>query len=127
MEDNSNDVFLIDLALKRADIQNKLTVINNGEEAVNYLLKLEAEKWKLPDLILLDVNLPRINGLEVLREIKSFEFSTRIPITILTSSDVIFDFETFDKNGGNVLCIKKPNNISDFKEVICFIKNSFCL
>ena len=124
IEDNDDDIFLINLALKKADIQSKLTVIHNGEDAVNHLLKLEKIKEKLPALILLDVNLPKINGLEVLSVIESLEFISQIPVVVLTSSDIAFDLN-FSKNKTSGLYVKKPNNINGFIDVMAFIKEQF--
>ena len=125
IEDNDDDIFLINRALKKADIQSRLTVINNGEEAVNHLLKLEKIKEKLPALILLDVNLPKINGLEVLSVIESSEFISQMPVVVLTSSDIAFDLN-FSKNKISGLYVKKPNNINGFIDVMAFIKEQLC-
>lgn len=126
IEDNDDDIFLINLALKKADIQSKLTVIHNGEDAVNCLLKLESAKNKAPDLILLDINLPKINGMDVLKIIKSSEFISQISVVVLTSSDIASDLN-FSNRMTPGLYVKKPNNIIGFMEALIFIKDYFYL
>jgi CheY-like chemotaxis protein len=122
IEDNPDDVFLIELAIKKANIKSCTSVFNNGEEAISYLAKLIDEKVKLPDLILLDINLPKITGLEVLKKIKSNKSLKSIPTIIFTSSDSPSDMNYSYKNGAD-LYVRKPNNINDFKEVMEYIKN----
>ena len=119
IEDNPDDVFLIELAIKKANIKSCISVFNNGEEAISYLTKLIDEKAKLPDLILLDINLPKITGLEVLKKIK---FIKSIFTVVFTSSDSTSDMNSCYSNGAD-LYIKKPNDINSFKEVMIYIKN----
>ena len=120
VEDNQDDVFLINLAIKKANINSKVFVINNGEEAMNHLTKLINEKAKLPDLILLDINLPKITGLEVLKRIKSNKFIKSIFTVVFTSSDSPFDMNYCYQNGADFY-IKKPNNISELKNIISLV------
>ena len=122
VEDNQNDVFLIKLGIKKANIKSYISVFNNGEEAISYLTKLIDENAKLPDLILLDINLPKITGLEVLQKIKSNKSLKSIFTVIFTSSDSVLDMNFCYSNGAN-LYIKKPNDINSFKEVMIYIRN----
>ena len=124
IEDNPDDVFLIDLAIKKANIKSSISVINNGKEAISYLNKLIDEKTKLPDLVLLDINLPKITGLEVLKKIKSSQSIKSIFTVVFTSSDSVSDMNSCYNNGAS-LYIKKPNDINSFKEAIIRIKNHF--
>ena len=127
IEDNVDDVFLIKLAIKKANINSKISVVNNGEEGIGHLNKLINEKEKLPDLVLLDINLPKITGLEVLQKIKSSEFIKSIPIVVFTSSDSPSDMNYSYKNGAD-LYLKKPNHIRDFKEIMkCICEYCFML
>ena len=122
IEDNPDDVFLIELAIKKANINSSISVVNNGEDAISFLNKLIKVKEKLPDLILLDINLPKIKGLEVLQNIKSNKFIKLIPAVVFTSSDSSSDMNYCYQNGVD-LYIRKPNNIRDFKEIMLYIKN----
>ena len=84
VEDSPADVRLTQEALKDINIQYNLTVVNDGEDAMTYLNK--QKKIKLPDVILLDLNLPRKNGHEVMEEIKNDEIFEQIPVVVLTVS-----------------------------------------
>ena len=120
IEDNSDDVFLIELAIKKANIKSNISVVNNGEEGVSYLMKLVNEKEKLPNLILLDINLPKVTGLEVLKKIKSNKSIKAVPTVVFTSSDSSSDMNYCYQNGANFY-IRKPNNINDFKKIMAHI------
>lgn len=118
IEDNPGDVRLTKEVLKDARVFINLNVVFDGEEALKYLYKQgkysEAAK---PDLILLDLNLPRKNGREVLVEIKSNPTLKMIPVIILTTSqaeaDILRSYEL------NVNCyITKPVQLNDFINVV---------
>ena len=83
VEDSPTDAMLLEEAFKDAKIANKLHHVISGEEALSYL---RGAKGKLPDLIMLDLNLPGINGQEVLKEIKTHERLKSIPVVVLTTS-----------------------------------------
>jgi PAS domain S-box-containing protein len=87
VEDTPSDVRLTQEALKRSDLKYTLTVVNDGVEAIDYLNEVKRSQSKrLPDLILLDLNMPRKNGHEVLEEIKSDAHLKGIPVVLLTVS-----------------------------------------
>ncbi len=114
VEDNRGDVILTRRALKESKIINHLVVANNGEQALAMLLQ-EGEyiNTELPDLILLDLNLPKMKGHELLKIIKNTPELKRIPVLILSSSkaeqDVIKSYELH----GNAY-IPKPINLENF-------------
>src|SRR5207245_10239331 len=89
VEDNSTDEELTLLALKKANIANRVVVARDGAEALDYLLGKGAyadrDVKDLPQIILLDLNLPKIGGLEVLRAIRANELTKVLPVVILTS------------------------------------------
>ncbi len=124
IEDNVDDVFLIELAIKKANINSNISVVSNGEEGISYLTKLTNEKRKLPNLILLDINLPKITGLEVLKKIKSSELIKSIPVVVFTSSDSPSDMNYCHQNGADFY-IRKPNNINGFKEIMKCINENY--
>ena len=87
VEDNPGDVRLTMEALKEAKVINNLTVLKDGEEALSYLRRQGSyAQAKRPHLILLDLNLPRKDGREVLAQIKADEALKRIPVVVLTTS-----------------------------------------
>ena len=122
IEDNPDDIFLIKLAIKKANINSNISVVNNGEEGISCLTKLINEREKLPDLILLDINLPKITGLEVLQKIKSSKFIKSIPVVVFTSSDSPSDMNYCYQNGADFY-IRKPNDINSFKESMIYIRD----
>ncbi len=90
VEDNPNDKELTLRALSKHNLINKLHVVNDGEEALEYIFATGAYAKRdigdKPDVVLLDLKLPKVDGLEVLREVKSDERTKEIPIVVLTSS-----------------------------------------
>ena len=126
IEDNQDDVFLTELAIKECNINSEFSVVNNGEAAIELLENFVHKNENLPDLIFLDINLPRINGLEVLKNIKSRDITESIPTVVFTSSDLQTDMKCSYENGAD-LFIKKPNDINSYKEVIEIIKNRYLM
>src|SRR5581483_3141548 len=88
VDDNEPDIDLFKLAMKKANVPLECTVIRDGEELIKYLKKASPfEKATIPDLILLDINMPRMNGIEALKLIKNDQSLKIIPIVMLTVSD----------------------------------------
>ena len=99
-EDNPGDVYIINSVLAHSPANYNLDYVSNGEAALDYLYqKGEYQNGVRPDLILLDLNLPQIHGLEILQEIKTVSQFKTIPVIILTSSkseqDVIKSYERY--------------------------------
>lgn len=117
-EDNEGDVLLAKIALKEAKIQNTLSIAKDGEEALDYLYKRNGfESAKVPDLIFLDLNMPKKGGREVLDEIKSNETLKHIPVVILTSSQAEQDLvKTYDLNSSSYVI--KPVNLEKFIGIV---------
>jgi chemotaxis family two-component system response regulator Rcp1 len=123
VEDNLGDVRLTKEALKDSKILNILNVVRNGEQALDYLRKSnEYTDAVRPDLILLDLNLPKKNGQEVLAEIKTDPDLKRIPVVILTTSKAERDILQSYNLHANCYIIK-PVNFEDFTTVIRSIEN----
>ncbi len=118
IEDNMGDVILTKRAFREAKISNDLKVATNGEEALN-MLRREGPyaTMETPDLILLDLNLPRMHGQEVLSFIKETEYLKHIPVVVLSSSraeqDVVRSYN-LHANG----YVVKPVNLEKFKDVV---------
>lgn len=123
VEDSEGDIRLIREALKEGRIRNTLNVVRDGVEAMDYLLlKGKYENAERPDLILLDLNLPKKDGREVLGELKSNEFLKRIPVVILTTSSAETDIiKTYNLHAN--CYIVKPMNLDQFIGVVKSIES----
>ncbi|HOS04716.1 MAG TPA: response regulator [Syntrophorhabdaceae bacterium] len=121
VEDNPDDVELTLHALKKNKITNKIVVAEDGKEALDYLfgegMYAERDISKTPVLILLDLNLPKIDGIEVLKRIKSDERTCLLPTVILTSSNEEKDLVNGYRFGANSY-IRKPVDFNQFAEAI---------
>jgi len=120
VEDNPDDVELTTLAFKKNNFANDIVVVEDGQEAIDFLLgdsPKGVEKRGYPELILLDLKLPKIDGHEVLKQIKGQEQTRRIPVVILTSSQEEEDIIKGYDLGANSY-VRKPVNYQDFVEVV---------
>lgn len=123
VEDNPTDVLLAEEALERAKVSNKLHVVCDGVEAMAFLRR-EAPYTDVPrpDIILLDLNMPRKNGMEVLAEIKADENLKTIPVVVLTTSKAEEDI--LKAYGSYANCyVVKPVTFDQFAEVIKSIEH----
>jgi len=118
VEDNKADVRLIQEALKTSSLPHQVITVRDGVEAMNYLHQAgEYANAPRPDLILLDLNLPKKGGIEVLAEIKSDPQLKRIPVVILTTSKNQDDiFHSYDLNAN--CYITKSRNLSELFQII---------
>jgi CheY-like chemotaxis protein len=117
VEDNPADVRLTVEALKDAKVHNRLHVARDGVEAMAFLRHDEVESRRRPDLILLDLNLPRKDGREVLQEIKQDPVLKHIPVVVLTTSQAEQDIVRGYRLGANAF-ITKPVDIEQFFDVV---------
>lgn len=117
-EDNPGDVKLTQKALDRGQVLNNLHVVGDGKEAVEFLHQTgEYEDSPRPDLILLDLNMPRMSGEDVLEEIKSDEALRRIPVVVLTSSEAEEDIvQSYDLHANAYLT--KPVDFDGFLDIV---------
>jgi len=123
VEDNPGDVRLTQEALKENKIRNNLHVAKDGIEAMEFLRKMNGHvDAPRPDLILLDLNLPKKDGREVLTEIKTDEELRAIPVVILTTSDAEDDVAKAYQMYANCY-IRKPIDLNRFIEVVKIIEN----
>lgn len=112
VEDDPDHELLTIRALKKSNIANEVRVARDGEEAIDALFGTDAVR---PQLILLDLKLPKIEGLEVLRRIRDSDATRMLPVVVLTSSDEERDVVRSYKLGVNSY-IRKPVNFNDFAE-----------
>ncbi|MFA7256765.1 MAG: response regulator [Kiritimatiellales bacterium] len=123
VEDNPGDVRLTQEALKENKIRNCLHVAKDGIEAMKFLRKMNGHGGApRPDLILLDLNLPKKDGREVLTEIKTDETLRSIPVVILTTSDAEDDVAKAYQQYANCY-VRKPIDLNRFIEVVKIIQN----
>ena len=123
VEDNPGDARLTLEAFKEAKVINNLTVVNDGAEALAYLRRQGAyADAVVPDLVLLDLNLPKIDGRQVLAEIKADEALKRIPVVVLTTSASQDDISR--AYGSHANCyITKPVDLDQFLRVVQSIES----
>ena len=117
IEDNPGDVFLIQEALREHGLMPQLSVIEDGEEAISFARRAgQYARAVRPDLILLDLNLPKCNGREVLQSIQENPELTQVPLVIFTSSDSPQD--RLAAAEPNVSCyIRKPSSLEEFMKI----------
>jgi len=125
VEDNPMDLDLTLRAFNKKKFSNHVHVARDGEEALAFIPRWEAGE-PLPAVILLDINLPKVNGLEVLRQLKTHERFRRIPVVVLTSSKEDKDLKTAYDLGVNSY-IEKPVSFSKFMEVAEQIELYWCV
>jgi two-component system, chemotaxis family, response regulator Rcp1 len=123
VEDNPADVRLTREAMKEAKVRNELHVAQDGEDALAFLHKQgKHADAKRPDVILLDLNLPRKSGLEVLKEIKEDDELKRIPVVVITSSKAEQDIvRTYNLHAN--CYVTKPVDLNQFLEVVKSIED----
>lgn len=121
VEDNLQDELLILRALNKAHVANRIDVVRDGQQAVDYLFNqgefAQAEGRELPVAVLLDIGLPRLSGLEVLKILRADQRTKLLPVVILTSSDEERDRLRSYENGANSF-VRKPLDFAEFAETV---------
>ena len=121
VEDNPDDELLTRRALKKSNVCNEVVVVRDGAEALDYLFATGMYEGRssvaMPQVILLDLNLPKVDGLEVLRRIRSDERTRRLPTVILTSSENQEDLVEGYGLGANSY-VRKPLDLAQFRAAV---------
>lgn len=121
VEDNPDDIDLTLFALTQSNIMNEVVVARDGVEALDYLFgrgrDVQRDLRQMPQVILLDLKLPRLDGLEVLRQIRADPRTRRLPVIILTSSNEEQDLVASYNLGANSY-IRKPVDFGQFVEAV---------
>lgn len=121
VEDNPDDEMLTLRALKKNNIMNEVIVARDGAEALDYVFATGAHAGRdssvLPQIVLLDLNLPRVGGLEVLRRIRGSEATRFLPVVVLTSSKEDEDLISSYSLGANSY-VRKPVDFVQFSEAV---------
>jgi chemotaxis family two-component system response regulator Rcp1 len=122
IEDSPSDVRLVREALKENSMPVQVTVARDGVEAMDYLHQVERGAISRPDLVLLDLNLPRKNGREVLAEVKGSPALRQIPVLVMTSSRSDEDVQQAYQLNANCY-ITKPADLLDYVKVLRSIED----
>jgi hypothetical protein len=121
VEDNLQDEILTLRALRRANLINQIDVVRDGQQALDYLFRqgefADREGPDLPTVVLLDIGLPRLSGLEVLERLRADTRTALLPVVILTSSDEDRDRLKSYEVGANSF-VRKPVDFSEFAETV---------
>jgi CheY-like chemotaxis protein len=121
VEDNPQDEMLILRVLRKNNLANEVAVVRDGQQAVDYLFRegefADRDGPELPTVILLDIGLPRLSGLEVLERLRADSRTQLLPVVILTSSDEERDRLQSYQNGANSF-VRKPLDFGEFAETV---------
>jgi two-component system, response regulator len=120
VEDNPDDELLTVRSLRRSKIANEIVVAHNGEEALQYLFAPEPETGQLrelPCVVVLDLKLPKVDGLEVLAQVRAAERTRSLPVVVLTSSSEERDISASYSSGANSY-VRKPVDFDQFSEAV---------
>jgi DNA-binding response OmpR family regulator len=121
VEDNLQDEMLTLRALRKANLSNKIDVARDGQQALDYLFRegefAGREDSGLPTVVILDIGLPRLSGLEVLKRLRADTRTALLPVVILTSSDEERDRLISYENGANSF-VRKPVDFAEFADTV---------
>ena len=117
VEDNRDDVVFIEEALSESGFDVRLNVVRDGDEAVGYLDKISSGEKGIPDLVFLDLNLPRRSGLEFLGDMRGRERFRLVPVVVLTTSKAEDDIRKSYENYANSYIVK-PIDLNEFIRLI---------
>ncbi len=123
VEDSAADVYLIREALQNENLDLDLHVIQDGEEAAKFLAAVENSSQQWPDLVLLDLNMPRCEGREVLQRIKRTPGGSSIPVIVITSSNSPADREDVFKLGASSY-FRKPSDLNEFMKIGAVVRQT---
>lgn len=121
VEDNPQDEILILRALRKINLANQVDVVRDGQQALDYLFAegefSQRSGQVLPTVVLLDISLPRLSGLQVLERVRGDERTRLLPVVILTSSDEFTDRLSSYRKGANSF-VRKPLDFTQFAETV---------
>ena len=116
-EDNAGDILLVQKALQKHHIRHRLHVIRDGEEALAYVARIGEEGGEpVPDLVLLDLNLPKADGQEILTAVRGHEGCARVPVIVVSSSAALRDQARMAHLGINRY-FRKPLDFDEFMQI----------
>lgn len=113
VEDHAPDVYLVQRALRANQVEFEMTRFEDGQQALEAIWKQEPPPFEIPDLVILDLNVPKIDGMEILRAIRKDPAMAKVPIAILTSSGALQDKVDAMASGADRF-ITKPVDLKSF-------------
>ena len=121
-EDNFGDVLLVEQALTEHQIDHELHVVKDGDEALHFLERMgEAGEPPCPDVLLLDLNLPKVDGPQVLQEFRKHPACAQTPVIVVTSSDAPKDRKRVEALGATAY-FRKPSELTEFMRLGAVVK-----
>jgi CheY-like chemotaxis protein len=125
VEDNPHDVTLVRMALKEAELDVDLSVVADGEQALSFIESLDRDSSQpVIDLLLLDLNLPKRDGEEILKRLRSTERIAQTPVIVMTGSHDPRDYESAQKNAA-VHYFRKPSNVTEYMRLGALVRDLF--
>lgn len=122
-EDSAADVGIVRIALRDQDLDHVLHVARDGEEAISFIQKADNDrKAPGPDLLLLDMHLPKYNGEDILKCLRSTEFYAQIPVVVMTSSDAPADHDRAQKHAA-MFYFRKPSRLDEFIQLGIIVRD----
>lgn len=122
IEDNEADAFLVQQALKQHDVRANLRVLQDGGQASDFFDAVQNGMMTCPDLVILDLNLPKLSGHEVLQKMRNGNTCREVPVVVLSSSAVFADTKESKRLG--VAChIQKPSDFEEFMKIGAVLKS----
>lgn len=122
VEDNPTDVFVIKEAIERCELDLNLQIASDGQDALHYLQTLEKTEGSVcPALVLLDLNIPKLGGIEILRRLRNGSCCNRTPVIVVTSSTAEADRIAVQRLGAEAY-FRKPTSLSAYMELTKLIK-----
>lgn len=119
-EDNKPDVYLVRKSFEQHGVAHELRVVKDGEEAVRFIAGLEPEQPR-PCLVILDLNLPKITGIEILERLRAHPECGRVPVIVTTSSDSPADRSEIARLGATAY-FRKPARLDEFMQLGALVK-----
>lgn len=114
-EDNQADVYLVRKSLEEHGVAHELRTVNDGEDALRYIAEM-GSRFPCPELLLLDLNLPKANGSEILQQFRANAECADVPVIVLTSSDSPGDRDDMDRLGARAF-FRKPSQLDAFLQL----------
>ena len=122
-EDNSADVMLVRLALESAGIHCDLHILDDGEKAIAFIEELDASPQSRPvDLLLLDMHLPKRDGDEILKRLRSADHYAQTPVIVMTASDAPRDHDQAKKHAA-MHYFRKPSNLAEYMQLGIIVRD----
>jgi len=116
VDDNPADILLVREALAWNEVKSDLMIARDGDEAIKLLEEIDSKLLPCPDLVVLDLNLPRRSGFDVLERMRSSPRCEGVPVAVLSSSDAPMDKQRAQRLGASRY-FKKPSNLTDFMSI----------